>query len=235
MNKSLITNVLTILIVVTGYLTVNALVFTVGLFAMSGAITNWLAVHMLFEKVPGLYGSGVIPARFEDFKEGIRELMMQQFFTEENIDRFLSDRDGKAAHFNLGPVIDKIDFSPSYDSLVDVIQESSFGGMLAMVGGTAALEPLKEPFIEKMKLSLIDMSQSEEFDDLLRDEMEQPNVLAEMRLKIQSIIEQRLDELTPQLVKEIIQRMIKKHLGWLVVWGGVFGGLIGLGAGLLKI
>ena len=24
--------------------------------------------HMLFEKVPGLYGSGVIPARFEDFK-----------------------------------------------------------------------------------------------------------------------------------------------------------------------
>jgi uncharacterized membrane protein YheB (UPF0754 family) len=235
LNKSLITNVLTILIVVTGYLTVNALVFTVGLFAMSGAITNWLAVHMLFEKVPGLYGSGVIPARFEDFKEGIRELMMQQFFTEENIDRFLSDRDRKAAHFNLGPVIDKIDFSPSYDSLVDVIQESSFGGMLAMVGGTAALEPLKEPFIEKMKLSLIDMSQSEEFDDLLRDEMEQPNVLAEMRLKIQSIIEQRLDELTPQLVKEIIQRMIKKHLGWLVVWGGVFGGLIGLGAGLLKI
>jgi hypothetical protein len=43
---------------------------------------------MLFEKVPGLYGSGVIPARFEDFKDGIRELIMQQFFTEENIDRF---------------------------------------------------------------------------------------------------------------------------------------------------
>jgi uncharacterized membrane protein YheB (UPF0754 family) len=190
---------------------------------------------MLFEKVPGLYGSGVIPARFEDFKDGIRELMMQQFFTEENIDRFLSERDGKAAHFDLEPVIDKIDLSPAYNSLVSVIQESSFGGMLAMVGGVAALQPLKEPFIDKMKLSLVEMSQSDAFDELVREEIEQPGVLAGMRDKIQSIIEQRLDELTPQLVKEIIQKMIREHLGWLVVWGGVFGGLIGLGAGLIDM
>ncbi|MBT7950364.1 MAG: DUF445 domain-containing protein [Gammaproteobacteria bacterium] len=235
MNKSFITNVLTISVIAMGYLLSNALIFTVGLFATSGAITNWLAVHMLFEKVPGLYGSGVIPARFEDFKDGIRELMMQQFFTEENIDRFLSDRDGRAVHFDLGPVIDKIDLSSAYNSLVSVIQESSFGGMLAMVGGVAALEPLKEPFIDKMKLSLIEMSQSDEFDELVREEIEQPDVLAEMRKKIQSIIEQRLDELTPQLVKEIIQRMIRQHLGWLVVWGGVFGGLIGLAAGLIDM
>jgi hypothetical protein len=70
-----------------------------------------------------------------------------------------------------------------------VIQESSFGGMLAMVGGVAVLEPLKEPFIDKMKLSLIEMSQSDEFDELVREEIEQPDVLAEMRQKIQSIIE----------------------------------------------
>jgi uncharacterized membrane protein YheB (UPF0754 family) len=235
LNKSFITNALTVVIVMSGYLLANEVVFTVGLFALSGALTNWLAVHMLFEKVPGLYGSGVIPARFEDFKAGIRELMMLQFFTEENIDRFLSDRDGRAAHFDLAPVIDKLDLSPAYDSLVAVIQASSFGAMLAMVGGTAALQPLKQPFIEKMKLSLLEMSQSEEFDDLVREEIERPDVLAEMRSKIQSIIEQRLEELTPKLVKEIIQKMIRRHLGWLVIWGGVFGGLIGLLAGLSGI
>ena len=38
---------------------------------------------MLFEKVPGLYGSGVVPSRFEEFKEGIRSLIMTQFFTED--------------------------------------------------------------------------------------------------------------------------------------------------------
>ena len=35
---------------------------------------------MLFEKVPFLYGSGVIPAHFEEFKQGINNLMMEQFF-----------------------------------------------------------------------------------------------------------------------------------------------------------
>ena len=51
-----------------------------GLFALSGAITNWLAIYMLFERVPGLYGSGVIPLHFEDFKTGINDLIMHQFF-----------------------------------------------------------------------------------------------------------------------------------------------------------
>jgi uncharacterized membrane protein YheB (UPF0754 family) len=215
-----------------GYYIDQPILFTVGLFALSGAITNWLAVHMLFEKVPGLYGSGVIPARFEDFKAGIRQLMMEQFFTKENIDRFLSNSSGKAASIDLSPVIEKVDLSPAFDSLVDVIENSSFGGMLAMVGGSEALQPLKEPFIEKMKVTVKDITQSEEFNTLLRDELEQPDMIESMQEKVSDIIEKRLSELTPQLVKEIIQTMIKEHLGWLVIWGGVFGGLIGLVAAL---
>ena len=235
MNKSFVTNAITLLLVLSGYVLANDQLFTIGLFALSGALTNWLAVHMLFEKVPGLYGSGVIPARFEDFKLAIHELMMEQFFTEENIERFLSEKSGKAMTFDFTSVIEKIDISPAFDSLIDVIQESSFGGMLAMVGGTEALLPLKEPFMGKMKASLAEISESEEFDALIKEQIEQPDVLAEMRVKIQSIIEQRLNELTPQLVKEIVQKMIKKHLGWLVVWGGVFGGLIGTLAAFVRM
>ena len=235
MNKSLITNSLAILIVVIGIIIKNELVLNVGLFALSGAITNWLAVHMLFEKVPGLYGSGVIPARFEDFKLAIRSLMMEQFFTEENIDRFLRVSDGIKPDLHLSPVIEKVDLSPAFDSLVKVIMESSFGGMLGMFGGQEALIPLKEPFIKNMKLSLVEMTQTDSFLELLRDEIEQPDVMQDIREKVEDIIEKRLEELTPQLVKEIVQAMIKKHLGWLVVWGGVFGGLIGLIAALITV
>jgi len=226
-NKSIITNLLALICTLVGYFLNQHLVFTIGLFALSGAITNWLAVHMLFEKVPGLYGSGVIPARFEDFKAGIRSLMMEQFFTKENIDRFLSDSSGSATTIDLSPIIAKVNLAPAFDSLVDVIENSSFGGMLAMVGGSEALVPLKEPFIEKMKVTVADITQSEEFTAMLRDELEQPNVIEGMQEKVSDIIEKRLNELTPELVKEIIQTMIRKHLGWLVVWGGVFGGAIG--------
>jgi len=226
LNKSHYTNGIALLIVISGYLLANRPMQTVGLFALSGALTNWLAVHMLFEKVPGLYGSGVIPARFEEFKAGIRDLMMLQFFTAENIDRFLSA--STPAHFDFEPVLKKTDLSPAFDALIEVIQTSSFANMLAMVGGVSALSSLKEPFIEKMQIAILAITRSEDFERLLQDELERPDHLAEMQEKIKDIIERRLGELSPQLVKEIIQAMIRQHLGWLVVWGGFFGGLIGL-------
>lgn len=234
MNKSFITNILALIVAVCGYFLANDILFTIGLFALSGAITNWLAVHMLFEKIPFLYGSGVIPSRFEDFKRAIRNLMMEQFFTEENIDRFLAGSNNPANAIDLTPVINKVDLSPAFDNLVTVVEQSSFGSMLAMVGGSEALQPMREPFIEKMRASVIDISQSEEFNQILREELEQPTVMAGMRDKVSDIIEKRLNELTPQLVKEIVQKMIHEHLGWLVVWGGVFGGAIGFIAAISK-
>ena len=227
-NKSIVTNLIALIFIIVGYFLNQHLVFTIGLFALSGAITNWLAVHMLFEKVPGLYGSGVIPARFEEFKLGIRHLMMEQFFTKENINRFLSDGSTKAMSVDLTPVIAKADLAPAFDSLISVIENSSFGSMLAMVGGSDALMPLKEPFIEKMKVTISDIAQSDEFNTMLRDQLGQSDMANGMQDKVSDIIEQRLNELTPELVKDIIQTMIRRHLGWLVVWGGVFGGAIGL-------
>ena len=233
MNKSVVTNSLALILALVGFFSGQAIILSVGLFALSGAFTNWLAVHMLFEKVPLLYGSGVIPANFEQFKSAIKVMMMEQFFTKENIDNFMSEKGGKAHQFKLSPIIEKVDLAPAFDTLVDVVEKSSFGSMLAMFGGTEALMPLKDPFIEKMKGSMIDITESQAFSELLREQLEQPSVISDMQDKVSEIIDIRLAELTPKMVKEIIQTMIKKHLGWLVVWGGVFGGLFGLAAALI--
>jgi uncharacterized membrane protein YheB (UPF0754 family) len=233
LNKSIITNGLALALVLLGFFLDNIIVKTVGLFAVSGAITNWIAVHMLFEKVPLLYGSGVIPERFEDFKSGIRALVMDQFFSEENIQRFLTDSN-QAMQVDLAPVIKKVDLAPTFDSLVEVIKESSFGKMLGMLGGIEALEPMRKPFVNKMGAALEIITQDPKFTLLLQEELTQPTVQHDLHEKITQIVEQRLDELTPKMVKDIIQDMIRKHLGWLVVWGGVFGGLIGLLTALLN-
>jgi uncharacterized membrane protein YheB (UPF0754 family) len=227
LNKSLITNGLALVLVFVGLAIDNIIVKTVGLFAVSGAMTNWIAVHMLFEKVPGLYGSGVIPERFEDFKNGIRTLVMEQFFSEENIQRFLADNN-QATHVNFTPIIKKVDLAPTFDSLVEVIKESSFGQMLGMFGGVEALEPMRQSFVDKMGAALEDITQDPKFTLLLQEELAQPDVQQDLHEKIYQIVEQRLHELTPKMVKDIIQTMIREHLGWLVVWGGVFGGIIGL-------
>ena len=227
MNKSLITNLTAILLVITGFVTNNDIVKTVGLFAVSGAITNWIAVHMLFEKVPGFYGSGVIVLRFEEFKGGIRSLIMEQFFSQQNIARFMA-HNASAANIDLRPVIEKVDLSPTFDSLIEVVKESSFGQMLGMLGGVAALEPMRQPFVEKMGMALSDISQDPKFVALIQEQLAKPDSFSNLQVNINNIVEQRLDELTPAMVKNIMQTMIKHHLGWLVVWGGVFGGFIGL-------
>ena len=234
MNKSIITNGLAFTLVLLGFILDNVILKTVGLFAVSGALTNWIAVHMLFEKIPGLYGSGVIPERFEDFKNGIRTLVMEQFFSEENIQRFLSDNN-QPIHVNFAPIIQKVDLAPTFDSLVEVIKDSSFGQMLGMFGGVEALEPMRRPFVDKMEAALEDITQDPKFTLLLQEELTQPDMQLELHQKINQIVEQRLSELTPKMVKDIIQNMIREHLGWLVVWGGVFGGLIGLLAALFNI
>ena len=234
MNKSIITNGLAITIVLLGFILDNVIIKTVGLFAISGALTNWIAVHMLFEKVPGLYGSGVIPERFEDFKSGIRTLVMEQFFSKDNIQRFLTDNK-QPIHVDFAPIIKKVDLGPTFDSLVEVIKDSSFGQMLGMFGGVEALEPMRQPFVNKMEAALGDITQDPKFTLLLQQELTQPDVQQDLHVKINTIVEQRLNELTPKMVKNIIQNMIKEHLGWLVVWGGVFGGLIGLLAASLNI
>lgn len=240
MNKSLITNLVATGLVTTGLLIAppyKDAVLNTGLFALAGGVTNWLAIHMLFEKVPGLYGSGVISARFNDFKAGIEQLVMAQFFSKDNVDRFLAEMVADNANHQLdfSEVIENTDLEPAYTSLVATIMESSFGSMLSMFGGPSALEPLKQPFIDKMRVSLNDMAHSESFQASVRDKLSSVSVFDDIHQQIEHIVQSRLNELTPQMVKQIIQTMIRAHLGWLVVWGGVFGGLIGLTTSFLPV
>ncbi|MGD9601222.1 MAG: DUF445 domain-containing protein [Gammaproteobacteria bacterium] len=227
MNMSSATNLLSLVVTVLGYWMPGAagdLVFSIGIFALSGAVTNWLAIHMLFERVPGLYGSGVIPLRFEEFKRGIKHLIVQEFFTREHIERFFQGNGAASAE----GISANIDFDRVFEHLTDAIAESPMGGMLNMLGGRKALEPLKEPVIAKLQGVIAELAgqagtgeQGAGFVDALVAQVEQ-------------IIDRRLAELTPAKVKEIVESMIRQHLGWLVVWGGVFGGLIGGVAYLLQ-
>ena len=231
-NKSFFTNLIAIAIIATGYLCPvhPEIIKSIGFFALSGAVTNWIAIHMLFEKVPLLYGSGVIPNRFEEFKSSIKDLMMKQFFTLENVEQFIHTEEKQGDKvLNLEPLMEAVDYDKVYEGLVSSIMESSFGGMLQMMGGEEALVPLKEPFTEKMKLTLIEMVESDRFKSALEQSLDAHKLGEDIISKVETVIDKRLNELTPQLVKEMVQEIIRKHLGWLVVWGGVFGGIIGAG------
>ncbi|MCP4291723.1 MAG: DUF445 domain-containing protein [bacterium] len=228
MSKSLATNLVAIALIAAGFYTPYYAdqIKSMGFFAFSGAITNWLAIYMLFEKIPLLYGSGVIPSRFTEFKSGIKELVMGQFFSEENIASFFESH-GSSSGPDLKKLAASFDKDVLFGKFISVVEESQFGSMLGMFGGVEALEPLREPFIAKFDETFVEIAESKDFQAALAGEMS-GGVGDSIRTQVEVIVDGRLAELTPEQVKEIIQDMIRKHLGWLVVWGGVFGALIGL-------
>ena len=198
--------------------------YYIGLFAFSGAITNQLAIHMLFEKVPFLYGSGIIALKFESFKISIKSLIMNEFFTKEQLDAFFTKEENKV---DLSPIVEKTDFTPAYEALKQSVMESSFGGMLSMFGGEKALEPLKDIFISKLKSSILLIVKSDSFNQMLQNSLIDSSVSDDLIKKIEKIVDNRLEQLTPVMVKDIVKNMINEYLGWLVFWGGIFGGFLG--------
>lgn len=232
MNKVLLTHLLSVVLVIVGLLTADpwrSICLSAGLFALSGALTNVLAIHMLFERVPGLYGSGVIVMQFEEFKRGIRGLIMDQFFRPENLERFFNDDVSSQIQLNevLPPLIDELDYDKAFNTLAEAITQSSLGGMLNFIGGPSALDGLREPFAQKMKSYLTEAVSSEELQLALSERLSAAAQSESVQDRIQALVDARLNELTPEQVKIIIQSMIRRHLGWLVVWGGVVGGLMG--------
>jgi hypothetical protein len=225
-SKGFLTNFIAVVLILLSFVftSFSELLLFSGLFALSGAITNQLAIHMLFERVPFLYGSGVIELKFESFKASIKNLMMNQFFTKEQLNNFFEKEEKK---IDLSPLIEKSDFTPAFDALSRTVMESSFGGMLGMFGGERALDSLREPFSAKLKSAILIIVQSEDFDQNLKEQLKSSSLSDDMISSVESLIDARLDELTPKMVKELVQELIREHLGWLVVWGGVFGGLIG--------
>ncbi len=248
LDKNLTPNLVALLLILVSFALPepwHALVLSVGLFALSGALTNWLAVHMLFERVPGLYGSGVISLHFEDFKAGILRMVHEELFSKDNVERLLSSPNSESSNeakggslidaVDLEPLLNAIDLDAAYDQLVATVVESSFGSMLSMVGGEDALQPLRDPFKERMGIFLTDAAHSPRIQAAIGEQLSKAASSDQFVNKLDQLLRARLDEMTPEMVKEIMQRMIRAHLGWLVVWGGVFGGIIGLIAALLQL
>jgi len=228
MSKSLITDVLSVVLIGISFFVPapyqQPLLFT-GLFALSGAITNQLAIHMLFERVPLLYGSGVIEKNFDTFKVSIKTMIMKQFFTKEQLGSFFAKEEQK---IDLEPLVEGADFSPAFDALSKTVMESKFGGAISMFGGEQALDSLREPFSRKLKSAVCSIVSSSAFKAQLEHHIQNSALSDDMIDAVEGLIDKRLKELTPAMVKELVQELIKEHLGWLVVWGAVFGGIIGL-------
>ena len=195
-----------------------------GLFGFAGGITNWLAVKMLFDRVPGLYGSGVIPNRFREIRANIKTLIMAHFFEEDYLRRFFEERGLGVETPRLGEEMRALLDSPEADAAIEAEVESLKQGPMGMMirmAGPDVVKVLAHQFVGALIDRLAPM-----VEERLRAD---PSAgIPALRAQVDGLLEAKLEELTPAVVKEMMEQVMRRHLGWLIVWGNVFGGLIGL-------
>lgn len=195
-----------------------------GLFGFAGGITNWLAVKMLFDRVPGLYGSGVIPARFREIRANIKTLIMTHFFEEDYLRRFFEERGfgGQAPRLGeaMRALLDTEEADRAIEAELESLKQGPMGMMIGMAGPDA-VKLLARQFVGALIDRLAPM-----VEERLR--ADPAAGIPALREQVDALLEAKLEELTPAVVKEMMEQVMRRHLGWLIVWGNVFGGLIGL-------
>eukprot|EP00004_Rigifila_ramosa_P002908 TRINITY_DN12971_c0_g1_i1.p2 TRINITY_DN12971_c0_g1~~TRINITY_DN12971_c0_g1_i1.p2 ORF type:complete len:294 (-),score=80.97 TRINITY_DN12971_c0_g1_i1:48-929(-) len=198
-----------------------------GLFGFAGGITNWLAVEMLFEKIPFLYGSGVIPTRFKEIRETVKNTILKTFFDPVFLERYLSQKaDQLKTSSKLQEQLQALLESPAMMETIERqvagLETRPEGMVFAMMGvPLASLTPVISAFVRGMAQEAVPQLVAR------LDPMKLVSIET-VRNELDALMTTKLQELTPELVKQLLEEVMRKHLGWLVVWGNVFGGLIGI-------
>jgi uncharacterized membrane protein YheB (UPF0754 family) len=253
MDKGTISTLISAATFLTGLLLpagpVQAMVLSVGMFAFSGGVTNSLAVKMLFDRIPGLVGSGVIPGRFLEIRSELKKLILTHFFSSTALRKFLADhketfvwsqylkkKEGEAGP--LGSFVSKqwkkvvaVEFVDSViDRHLEGLLDSSVGGLLLMMG-VDNVKPTVHQFVSSLLVAMeekaVEVAAKVDVRDL-EIELDEDRIVEDVRRNIEELIAAKLDPLDATAVKKLIEDGIRSHLGWLVVWGNVLGGLFGV-------
>eukprot|EP01083_Nonionella_stella_P089759 250581_1 len=212
--------------------TFSRYVLSLGLFGFAGGITNWLAVKMLFDQIPFLYGSGVIPRRFKEIRQTVKKTIMKTFFDEDYLRTYIHS---KVQTFDLEGKICMIMDSPETQKMIDIklnetMQKPEVIMLMAMMNmQSAMLIPMLKPFIVTMGKDVAPMLKTQLFDD---SEFVNTRRIHE---EIDQLMETKLELLTAPMVKKLMEEVMRKHLAWLIIWGNIFGALIGLISAILKL
>merc|ERR1712196_606715 len=196
-------------------------VLAFGLFGFAGGVTNWLAIKMLFDRIPGLAGSGVIPRRFKEIRQVVKDTMMDTFFDQAYLDKYMGQKEKDiGASLNLDEKVKEVLESDEVDALIDKnLEELSSrpeGMWMTMMNLTpAALKPMIKPFV---------LGMGGHIGPTIMEVVSSSDLLSvdQLRLEIDRLMTQKLQELTPERVKKLMEDVIRQHLGWLIVWGNVF-------------
>lgn len=213
----------------------SRLLLAAGLFGFSGGVTNVLAIHMLFEPVCNLPGTGVVPRNFKEIRQKVKTTIMSTFFDGPHVEQFVRKRlsDLKDS-VDLGARLVKVLETSEADAMItqaltELLQKPEGWPLLLFGSAPEEMTAMVKPFLLAMAPQMAPL-----LGKMLDGGGGESLVpIEKIRAEIDGLMDDRLQELSPERVKQLIEAVMKKQLGWLVVWGNVAGALIGVASVLI--
>lgn len=244
-NKANLSNFSTFLVMVTGIVltliferqvedseavdikvNIAKLIRAFGLFGFSGGMTNWLAIRMMFDKVPFLIGSGILLKHFIEIRENVKKTTMDTYFDAGHITSYVQQKTEMIlSALQLEESIRDIIRSPEVQQLIeekiDDMYETPEGMVLGMMVNKSKMKTSIMPSIENIGGDIVPLvSQMIRSSEHLTED--------NLREKIDEMITSKLVEMEPGLVIGVVKDMVETELGWVIIWGNIFGGLLGI-------
>jgi len=244
-NKANLSNFATFLVMVTGValtlvferqstdseavdikVNIAKLIRAFGLFGFSGGMTNWLAIRMMFDKIPFLIGSGILLKHFIEIRENVKKTTMETYFDAGHITSYVQQKTEMIlSALQLEESIRDIIRSPEVQQLIedkiDDMYETPEGMVLGMMVNKTKMKGSIMPSIENIGGDIVPLvSQMIRSSEHLTED--------NLREKIDEMITSKLVEMSPDIVIGVVKDMVETELGWVIIWGNIFGGLLGI-------
>eukprot|EP00698_Gefionella_okellyi_P017532 TRINITY_DN5147_c0_g1_i3.p1 TRINITY_DN5147_c0_g1~~TRINITY_DN5147_c0_g1_i3.p1 ORF type:complete len:322 (+),score=51.34 TRINITY_DN5147_c0_g1_i3:145-1110(+) len=204
-----------------GLLAFSKYLLSIGLFAFICGISNSIAVKLFFDKVPCIYGSGVVQTHQMELRDAMRRVVMNSCLDSRSLQQHFMSEEQRTRFGDT--------FSPQHitEALRSTQMELSIDNCIRQIvsesDGPVALQQSKA-----LVVSVI-MNMAPEIANLLTQaSMTVPPDSARLRTSLDALVSDKLAEVQPDILRGMINTAFRQHASWVVVWGNIVGAMVGL-------
>lgn len=209
---------------------VSNYVLSAGVFGLAGGGTNWLAIVMLFYRIPLLYGSGVFYRQHKQIRDVIKLIVLQMLFDSEHIENYITKRIRQfSSNVHIVDNITQALNSEETDRIIDKSLDRLFSQPESYYLDVLGLSREQiRPMIKPSVISLCAESAPFVLGTVTESDKEQAISVPRFREEMDRYLSWRVEELTGRRVGRLMRTLMYQHLGWVVVWGSIFGIISGV-------
>ncbi|WP_456471065.1 DUF445 domain-containing protein [Caminibacter sp.] len=221
---------------------------SVGIGALIGYVTNYVAIKLLFRpykpvKIGNItiFPQGVIPREKKSLAKKVGEVVKNYILSEEEIkkvitspevreeiEKFLDEKIEHLTDKEITEFISKEEMADNFAKIIVKVVQEKF----SMFASLISEDMIKNILIQlEVPLKINELVKSEKIKEILKKEVfeflekEVPQIF--LKAHVDKIVEEKVDSFDEKTLEDMLFSLMKKHFSFINFAGAVLGGIIG--------